>query len=743
MWRSAHRWSYAAPLIAAVAACGGQDVAEDEMPIGSAESAESLEGYFVDGPAVASPAPHRYDVYVAFWGSLYHRRFVDGRWNDWSYIGSGVSSKPAVVSWGPGRVDLVARGPDNSVLHWWGDGDSFEGPESLGGSTLYAPTIASRGDHQLQVFAVGADHQLWSRGYGSAGWSGWTPLGGWINASPSAVSMDADSTDVFVRGGDSALYRRWQRGSSWYGYEWLGGALSSGPAAASFNPGRLEVYARDSAGGLSARTWSGIGWDVWKPVPVDGGVTSDPAAVRAEGEICDHVFFRQTDGSVGHRGCGDTTVATFGGGGTLSSIQGSFETTVFSGNALDPYFPVTQQTLEGMWPRELVLLDTFDDETCTGAFCGFPAVVLGPPARRYSTLPAWQHVSSGFDLSADFGPFKANRGTSFPVRQARLVDHGACSIKTRWTKSVYDAPEQGWYPDPEGVGALGGFFVDVYLGLDGEIHGSDAAATVTRNAFFMEPTFLTPPGSTDLRARDDGFALTFNYGIHTATDWYLPDSDVVVSGAANYAVELDAQGLLALRVVGPVAGYVDKDLTATLAPIFGHSVKNSSDVVASLAVDLPKAVHAGFIDELTTTGLCDASASPAAGADACLAASAVPMKMALRDAMIALGSPPAFADSTADDLVAHLLPANFACVPGETEGGPGVCKYHPIFKRVNVLPDGFELVIGESDDVSDNDVRILAFTRPDVYAACANTYAKPPVDDRHLYRLDGDVWMMK
>lgn len=735
------QWTLATLLLAMFIACRGEDAPIEDMPLGTSTEAETLSGYFVDGPGVASPAPHRYDVYVTYYGILYHKRFSGGRWSGWTMIGSGVSSKPAAVSWGPGRVDLVARGTDGSVLHWWGDGDTFAGPESLGGSILYAPAIASRGAGQLQIFAVGTDHQLFVRSFGALGWSpGWSPLGGWINASPGAVSMDDSSTDVFVRGGDNALWHRWQRGGTWYGYESLGGSLTSGPAAASFNPGRLEVYGRNLAGGLSARTWSAVGWEDWKSVPVDGGVTSDPAAIRAIGETCDQLFFRQSDGSLGHRGCGDTTVAILG---AFMSSQGSFETTVFSGDALAPYQPILQETLEGMWPRELVLLDTFDSESCSGASCWFPPVVLGPPSRHYSTLPGWQHVfSGGFDLSADFGPFKASTSAPYSVRQARLVDHGACSIKTRWTNSVYDYPANDYYPDPAGVGVLSGFFAEVYDGIDSGIRGTSTATTTSRTFFYMEPTFLTPPGSTDLRARDDGFALSFKYHIHTRTDWYLPDSDVDVSGAANYRMSLDAQGLLQASVVGAIAGSVDKDLVAAVAQMLGKPIKNSEDVRASLSVDLPNAIHQGFIDSLTTTGFCNASLDAAAQAAACVGASAPALKIQLRDAMLASGMSATAANATADEIASKLAPSNFACVADASGASLGLCKYHPAFKRVNVLPDGFELVVSESDDTSNNDVRILAYLSPSTYAACQNISRKPLVSGRPLYRLDGDVWMI-
>jgi hypothetical protein len=741
----------AAVLVAA--GCGGHPATADDSPVGELIAAETLGGNIVDGPAVASPAPRRYDVYAQAGDQIWHRPFSFGRWGSWTKIvAAGVASKPAAVSWGPGRVDLVARASDGSLLHWWGDGDSFSGPESLGGSFLYAPAIASRGPGQLQVFAIASDHQLHVREWNGSTWSSWSTLGGWCNASPAAVSMDASSTDVLVRGSDNGLWRRWQRGSTWFGFESLGGTLTSGPAAASIAPGRLEVYARDAAGAIAAITLSPLGWEAWKTAPVSGGVTSDPAAINARNQPCDHLFFRQSDGSLGHRGCADTTVVTLVSTEIglpfqprrLASAQGSFETTVFSRDRLAPYLPLTMATLEGVWPRELYLFDSFDSEKCTGAGCLFPPVMLAPAKRRYSTLPAWQHVGSGgFDLSLDFGPFGAFATTSYPVQQARLIDHGECSIKTRWTRTVYDDPARDLYPDPEGVGVFAGVFADVYQGIRSGMDSS-AAQTVTREHFYMEPTFLTPASSTDLRAHDDGFALSFAFNIHTTTSWYLPNSNVRVSGAANYKLGLDPQGLLTVSPVGAVAGSVDKDLVAAIATIFGVPIQTSADLRAQLRDGLPKAIRQAFIDQMRTIPIarCDSALDPASQAARCAASSAPLMKIALREAMVKDGMTKAAAETYSTELASKLTAASFACVP-DSEGTPGLCKYHPAFKRLNVLPDGFELVVSDSDEMTNNDMTVMSFLSPETVTACRNSARKPPVSDRHLYRLDGDVWLLQ
>ena len=46
--------------------------------------------------------------------------------------GGIITEEPAVVSWGPRRLDVFARGGDGRLHHWWGDDDRWGGPEPLG-----------------------------------------------------------------------------------------------------------------------------------------------------------------------------------------------------------------------------------------------------------------------------------------------------------------------------------------------------------------------------------------------------------------------------------------------------------------------------------------------------------------------------------------------------------------------------------------------------------------------------------
>lgn len=205
----------------------------------------------------------------------------------------GLTSDPTAVSWGSGRIDVFARGPDNALWHRWYSG-SWSGWESLGGSLAGGPDVASWGSGRLDVFARGTDNTLQHKWYGGQ-WSGWESLGGGLTSDPSAVSWGPGRLDVFARGTDNGLWHIWYA-SGWSGWESLGGALASGPDASSWGAGRLDVFARGKDNTLQHKWYSGQ-WSGWQSL--GGGLTSDPSAVSwSSGRI--DVFARGTDNALWH-----------------------------------------------------------------------------------------------------------------------------------------------------------------------------------------------------------------------------------------------------------------------------------------------------------------------------------------------------------------------------------------------------------------------------------------------------------
>ena len=49
-------------------------------------------------------------------------------------LGGILTNRPTIVSWGPNRLDIFARGTDGAVYHKWWNGNKWGGWESLGGA---------------------------------------------------------------------------------------------------------------------------------------------------------------------------------------------------------------------------------------------------------------------------------------------------------------------------------------------------------------------------------------------------------------------------------------------------------------------------------------------------------------------------------------------------------------------------------------------------------------------------------
>jgi SpoIID/LytB domain protein len=207
-------------------------------------------------------------------------------------LGGSLASAPAAASWGGGRIDVFAQGPNNSFVHKWFDG-TWRGFETLSGTITAAPAVSTWGQNHLDAFVRGTDNGLWHRAYDS-GWApDWTGLGGGLASAPASASWQPGRIDVFVRGTDNQLWHKWFDGG-WSAWESLGGVITSAPAVTSWSPGRLDVFARGSDNALWHRYYQG-GWSAWESL---GGVlTAGPgAAAWAPGRL--DVFVRGTDNAL-------------------------------------------------------------------------------------------------------------------------------------------------------------------------------------------------------------------------------------------------------------------------------------------------------------------------------------------------------------------------------------------------------------------------------------------------------------
>jgi hypothetical protein len=128
------------------------------------------------GAQVSGPDASRYRV-IWFTGSgntkAEMRYFLfelppspQGTWHDWESLGGGLTSGPAVASWAANRLDVFARGGDDALWHKFWDGTSWHDWESLGGSLTSDPAAVSWGPNRIDAFARGGDNALWHKFWG-------------------------------------------------------------------------------------------------------------------------------------------------------------------------------------------------------------------------------------------------------------------------------------------------------------------------------------------------------------------------------------------------------------------------------------------------------------------------------------------------------------------------------------------------------------------------------------------------
>lgn len=258
---------------------------------------ERLGGTLTGEPAVASWGPGRIDVFARGTDAQLWHRWFGGTWSRWEPLGGTLTSAPTVASWGPGRLDVFARGSANQLIHRYYE-NRWSAWETLGGTLDSAPSASSWGAGRLDVFARASSgalaHIPFALPWGA--WGRWETLGGVLNGAPGAVSWYANRIDVFVRGTNDHLYQRTFAGA-WAYWADLGGTITAPPAAAGVFGGRLEVFVRGADLALYRNSlytgWSGF-------ARMDGVLTSGPAvAAWAPGRT--DVFARGTDDALYHR----------------------------------------------------------------------------------------------------------------------------------------------------------------------------------------------------------------------------------------------------------------------------------------------------------------------------------------------------------------------------------------------------------------------------------------------------------
>jgi hypothetical protein len=223
-------------------------------------------------PAVVSWGPDRIDVFArGLDQAAFHKAWAQG-WspgqNEWEAVGGGFASALALESWGPDRLDAFGVGLDQAMWHkaWaqgWSPGQTAWEP--IGGAFVSPPAVASWGSDRLDVFALGKDRAVWHKAWAQAWFpsqNDWEPLGGTFIHPPAVASWGPERLDVFGVGLDKAMYHKaWKEG--WHpspdAWEFLGGGFTSAPAVTSWGEDRLDLFALGLDGSLWHKAWA-QGW---------------------------------------------------------------------------------------------------------------------------------------------------------------------------------------------------------------------------------------------------------------------------------------------------------------------------------------------------------------------------------------------------------------------------------------------------------------------------------------------------
>jgi hypothetical protein len=244
-----------------------------------------------DPPAIAAWGPNRLDIFaLAIDRGMLHKAWTGSSWypsqTSWQPLGGQFTSGPAVASWGPNRLDVFGVGNSLGMwhkawmeTHWHPSNPSWQG---LGGGfakvkfeSVAPPAVVSWGPDRLDVFGIGKSLGMWHKAWTGSSWypspTDWQSLGGKFRPGqqPAVVSWGPDRLDIFAIGDSYGMWHKAWIGTHWHpsnGWQPLGGEFKSGPVVASWGPDRLDVFAVGSDFQMYQKTWNG---SQWKPSVTD------------------------------------------------------------------------------------------------------------------------------------------------------------------------------------------------------------------------------------------------------------------------------------------------------------------------------------------------------------------------------------------------------------------------------------------------------------------------------------------
>jgi hypothetical protein len=199
---------------------------------------ESFGGCIIGAPTVTSWGAPRLDVFVEGCSpingsNLFHIWSDSNGWHPWELLPANqiMASSPSAVAWSSGRIDLLARGVDGSLIHGWVD-TSWHLWESMGGCVVGTPAASSWGPNRLDGWAQactdsGANFvHIW---FGNGSWHPFEVVPGnqRIAGILGVTSWAAGRIDMFTRNPDGRTLDHWWYDAAWHGPENFGGSIAS------------------------------------------------------------------------------------------------------------------------------------------------------------------------------------------------------------------------------------------------------------------------------------------------------------------------------------------------------------------------------------------------------------------------------------------------------------------------------------------------------------------------------------
>jgi hypothetical protein len=204
----------------------------------------------------------------------------------------GIIGAPAVVSWGPGRVDVFVEGGDHKL---WQDFTTCSGcawsgwiqPLGASGTLASPPAVTSWAPGRIDVLVVGTDGNLWKQDWDTSTWSpGWlfvgsppattgvglktNPAQAGSYQTPAIAAFTPGRLDIFIWGSDNHLWQTFFINNTWQGWfqpsGTAAGILNSSPSADWWDgdgPLNLTVFVQGVDQHLYQTTYEAGGWSPW------------------------------------------------------------------------------------------------------------------------------------------------------------------------------------------------------------------------------------------------------------------------------------------------------------------------------------------------------------------------------------------------------------------------------------------------------------------------------------------------